>query len=157
FSPTVNSDYYTLASLTLGVSAGSTVQVQRRPFNFAPTYSWAVNGVDDNNTLVGPDKTNTWQITGPDSGTLDDPLTYTGFNNLTGGAGSDTFAFGTNGTVSGVLDGGAGVDFLDYSNHSGTVAVDLKAGQATGVTVPGNLHNVEKVHDITITPPGDQS
>jgi hypothetical protein len=144
----------TLASLTLNVNAGSSVHVTGIPAVLPPG-SVIVNGADVNNTLQGPDQSSTWQISGPDSGTLDDPLIYTGFNNLTGGAGADTFTIGDKGTVSGTLDGGAGIDTLDYSAFTGTVQVNLPAHSATGIA--GQVNNVEKATpDVSLTSPGNQ-
>jgi hypothetical protein len=54
--------------------------------------------------------------------------------NLTGGAGADTFAFADGAGVSGTIDGGAGTNTLDYSAYaSSNVLVNLQASFATGV------------------------
>jgi MBG domain (YGX type)/Bacterial Ig-like domain (group 3)/Putative Ig domain/PKD domain/RTX calcium-binding nonapeptide repeat (4 copies) len=155
---------FTLASLNLSVNAGSSVHAAASPVVFAPAApgsapAWTVNGVDQNNSLAGPDASNTWQITGPDSGVLNGSLVYTGFNNLFGGAQDDTFAFGNQGLVSGLLDGGAGSDALDYSAYTaGPVHVDLPNGQATGVANPGMVQNIESAGSgIIVTKPADQT
>jgi hypothetical protein len=147
-----------LQSLNLNVNAGSSVHVTGTPMAFAPsplplggTTSWTVNGADVNNTLQGPDKSNTWQITGPDSGVLNDPLIYTGFNNLTGGAQDDTFAFMPGGSISGIVDGGPGHDALDYLAYSPPpVHVDLQAGQATAVGK--GIQNIETAILFSLLP-----
>src|SRR5262249_20447356 len=74
---------------------------------------------------------------------------------LTGGGQVDTFAVHDGGSVSGTLDGGDGIDALDYSAFTGTVHVNLPGHSATGVAGPVN--NVEKAGpDISITSPRDQ-
>jgi hypothetical protein len=143
----------TLTSLTLNVDADSSVDVQGSPLPFTATPSWTVNGVDVNNTLQGPDKTNSWQINLPDGGVLNDPLNFKGFNNITGGSQADTFAIQNGGTISGIVDGGAGINALDYSGYTGTVSVNLPAGQATGV---GTVRNVAMAGPL-ITQPANQT
>jgi len=66
--------------------------------------SGAMNAV---NTLVGANTINTWDLTGRNAGTLDGALTFSGFQNLTGGSVDDTFVFLPGGSVSGALNGGA--------------------------------------------------
>jgi hypothetical protein len=145
-----------LASLTLNVNVGSSVHVTGIPSVYPPG-SVTVNGVDQNNALQGPDASNTWQIAGPDSGVLNDPLNYTGFNNLTGGGLDDTFVFQNGGSVSGTLDGGPGIDALDYRAYTPPpVHVDLSANhdQATAVAggTPGAVRNVETAFLFSLSP-----
>jgi Ca2+-binding RTX toxin-like protein len=45
--------------------------------------------------------------------------------NLTGGAAADTFKFQTGGSLAGKIDGGAGINGLDYSAYKGDILVDL--------------------------------
>src|SRR5262249_20676374 len=66
----------------------------------------AVNGGSASTTLKGPDTANTWKITGPDTGTLDNVINFASVPNLLGGSGSDTFAFKTGGGIAGTIDGG---------------------------------------------------
>jgi len=58
-------------------------------------------------TLIGRDSGSTFHITGVNSGDADGLIAFSGFANLTGGAGNDTFAFLPGGSFSGNLDGGA--------------------------------------------------
>ncbi len=130
--------FRTLTSLNLSVNADSSVDVLGVPAILAPaspgfTPSWTVQGVDHEDTLQGPDQPDTWWIVGPDSGVLNYELTYTGFNNLTGGLDNNTFDIANNGLISGVLDGGDGGNTLDYSGYTGDVTVDLPLGTASRV------------------------
>ena len=50
-------------------------------------------GGSASNTLVGPNTTNTWDITGTNAGTLDGTVAFTGVQNLTGGTVLDAFVF----------------------------------------------------------------
>jgi Ca2+-binding RTX toxin-like protein len=65
------------------------------------------------------------------------------FQNITGGAGNDTFAFQTAGRLTGVIDGGGGVNTLTYAAYTGDVIVDLLIHSATGVD--GGVSNVQNV------------
>jgi hypothetical protein len=99
-------------------------------------------------TLVGPDSSSTWNITGSNAGTVNGTCTFSGVANLTGGSGDDSFVFGPGGGVTGMIDGGAGSNTLDYSGSSTGVTVNLQTGTASGtgevkdvVNVTGSLFN----------------
>ena len=76
----------------------------------------AVTGSDAtttaNTVLVGPNGTQTFNVSGPNTGSVAG-VTFTQIGNLTGGTGADTFAFATSGTLSGGIDGGGGTNTLD--------------------------------------------
>jgi hypothetical protein len=84
------------------------------------------------NTLTGPGATALWQITGKNAGAAGG-VTFTGFENLVGTAGADTFQFLAGGNLSGSITGGGGADWLDYSQFPTGVTVNLTSGTATGV------------------------
>jgi hypothetical protein len=67
------------------------------------------NGV--NSELVAADGANTWNIDGANSGTLGS-LAFSGFYNLTGGTGTDTFNVSGNGSVGGQVVAEEGNDVL---------------------------------------------
>ena len=93
------------------------------------------------NTLVGPDVASTWNLTGSNSGTIG-KVSFSGFTNLTGGTAADTFKFASGG-VSGTIDGGGGVNTLDYSGNGGTaVSVNLASSTATKT---GGFANIQKL------------
>jgi hypothetical protein len=95
-----------------------------------PTRLFAGAGSD---TLVGPDTGASWSLTGSDSGQVT-RITYSGIENLVGGAGTDTFWFLPAGQVSGFLDGGGGANRLDYSGDGGQAStVNLATRSATRI------------------------
>ena len=61
---------------------------------------------------------------------------------ITAGAGDDVFAFLGAARLAGTIDGGAGVNTLDYSNYNQVVKVNLAAGTATGTAGIANIQNV---------------
>jgi len=87
-------------------------------------------GGEDNDTIVGPDADTSWIIEGTDAGQVAG-INFSGFENLTGGAGADSFAFTDGSGMSGVIDGGGGVNTLDYSAYQSGVEVDLGEGVAS--------------------------
>ncbi|MGK7926546.1 MAG: CHAT domain-containing protein, partial [Spirulina sp.] len=85
--------------------------------------------------LVGPDRQQTWTLTGERSGILSGYSQNVSFNNvakITGGSGNDTFVFNTNVDFNGFIDGGAGHDTLDYSAYTTPATVDFSLNRATG-------------------------
>jgi hypothetical protein len=86
-------------------------------------------GTNTTDSLIATDRTsNTWALKGSNAGTVDG-ASFTGFANLTGGSGNDTFQFAGGAKVSGVINGGGGSNTLDYSAYTGGVKVNL--GNAT--------------------------
>jgi hypothetical protein len=72
-----------------------------------------VSGGDGSDTLTAPDGDSIWEITGPNSGNLSNQgriWIFDSVENLTSGNGDDTFYFRGQGSVSGIVDGGAGFD-----------------------------------------------
>jgi hypothetical protein len=70
-------------------------------------------------TLIGPNATTSWSVTGSSSGTVGSSP-FSSFANLTGGTGNDTFTIGTTGGVTGLIDGGAGTNTLVGSSQTTT-------------------------------------
>ena len=126
-------------------AAGASVAVKStsKPVNLVGNPGGAVS-------LFASDGDNTWAITGQNAGTLTSsliagPVTFSGVQNLTGGAGSDTFVFADGAGVDGAIDGGGGTNSLDYSAYSSSVIVDLQTGSAAGVgsgIVNNSIQNV---------------
>jgi hypothetical protein len=94
------------------------------------------------NTVLGPDSGATWTITGV-NGFKVLGFTFGGFQNITAGAGPDTFAFLTGGRLDGAIDGGGGVNNLTYAGYTGPVIVDLLIHTATGAG--GGIFNIQNV------------
>jgi hypothetical protein len=110
-------------------------------------YGTALVGGSGTNTLIGPNTTNTWNITGADTGSLDTGLGFTGIANLVGGFGVDTFRFATaTSQVANINGGGAPFlqgDWLDYTAYPAAINVNLANSTATGVT--GKVSNIQDV------------
>ncbi len=101
-----------------------------------------VTGGSGNDTLVGPNLTNSWNITGTNAGNVAG-VAFTAFPNLTGGTGMDIFKFSAGQGVTGAINGGGGGDWLDYASYTTAVSVNLATGNATGVS--GGVTNVQNV------------
>lgn len=111
-------------NIALGVSAYNNIE------------TFIGNNIDS--TLVGPVTSNTWTITGNNDGTVG-AINFTNFNNLTGNVSSDNFQFQDGSMITGVIDGAAGLDSVDFSAESGVVNVALgSAGFLFIETFTGN-------------------
>ena len=74
-------------------------------------------------------------LSGSGMGNYEDLLTFSAFENLSGGAGADTFRVEEGGSVSGELSGGGGNDVLDLSGvGSGLWLVELSGVTGAGAT-----------------------
>src|SRR5205814_2021544 len=83
-------------------------------------------------TLTGPSVDTTWNLTGPNSGTVAG-IAFAGMENLTGGTAVDTFRLQGAGSSGGTINGGGGLDVLDFGQLSSPVTVNLATGSATAV------------------------
>ena len=82
-----------------------------------------------------------WKLDGLNHGTVDGVATFANAENLTSGVGNDTFYFTTPGAgVSGIIDGGLGVDGLNYLGNFPGAFVTLPSGPATAT---GGVANFE--------------
>jgi hypothetical protein len=96
-----------------------------------------IDGSSHVNRLIGPDVSNTWNLTGPNKGSLDG-ISFTGMQNLTGGSQSDVFTFkNSSARVAGMIDGGGSINnSLDYQAYGAALTVNLtsiSSGTATGI------------------------
>jgi len=98
------------------------------------------SGID---TLVGPSGDNIWTLSGQNAGDLNGALDFSAVENLVGGIDDDTFAFSDGASISGIIDGGGGINRLDYSAYTSAVMVDLQAGTATGTGGIVNINGVK--------------
>jgi hypothetical protein len=109
----------------------------------------SVDGQDGVNTLYGPDTTpvgtaeNVWMIDGLNSGNLNGGSVAFGNVNIVGGAAADHFIMYDSLGLAGLLDGGGGVNTLDYSYWTSDVYVNLQTGTASGF--PGGVVNIQNV------------
>jgi hypothetical protein len=120
-------------------TTGVTVNLQANVLNIQTLIGSAGGG----NTLVGPNATTTWNITGSNTGTLTGGFSFSNFQNLTGGSSADTFVFSNGAGVDGTIDGGGGTNTLNYSAYTSTVIVNLQTSTATGVG--GSIANIQNV------------
>lgn len=103
-------------------------------------------GSNSFDTIIGANTTNVWQVYGNNNaGTINGTtgVQFGSFENWVGGAGNDTFKLVSSRYISGSIDGGAGMNTLDYSTFTTGVAVDLSAG--TAATVRMGVANVNVV------------
>lgn len=132
------SDYGHAISLNLATSSGPAVSRYQNITEFvSPVDGTTVT----KSTLRAGNGTNTWVISGENSGTINGAA-FSGFTDLMGGRGADTFNIGTAGSVTGVVDGATGCDVLNYSAFASTVTVNLATGAATGLGTVRNFRMV---------------
>ena len=96
-----------------------------------------------NGTLVGPDAGMVWNLTGSDRGGMQGlALVFSGVRNLVGGLGRDVFLFNSpTASVSGAIDAGGGVNWLDYSPQIKSVTARLDTGVVS--LVGGKVTNID--------------
>lgn len=88
-----------------------------------------VGSASEFDALTGPAATAFWDLNGYNAGTVGGTR-FDGFENLTGGAFADTFRFAAEAGFRGVIDGGGGVNALDYSRRPDRIIVNLSIGTA---------------------------
>jgi RTX calcium-binding nonapeptide repeat (4 copies) len=101
------------------------------PFTIA-NIEGVIGGTSTGDTLIGPNQSNVWTITGNNAGKVGN-VSFSGVENLTGGTLADRFVFSKGVGVSGHIEGGGGNNTLDYSAYTTPVIVDLGAGTATNI------------------------
>jgi hypothetical protein len=87
-----------------------------------------LDGGSGTNTLVGPNLANTWTVSAANQGGIAGVVTsFSRFQSLTGGPGTDAFAFANGATIAGKLDGGPGTaaDTVDLSAYATPRSVTL--------------------------------
>lgn len=92
--------------------------------------------------LRGGNGTNTWVVNGANTCTANG-TSFSGFTDITGGQGADTFLIQPGGSMSGRLDGATGSNVLDYSFYPSAVTVNLATGFATAIT--GGVRNIRMI------------
>lgn len=119
----------------------------------------SITGGAANDTLRGPNLSNSWTVNAADGGTFSQAgnatVTFSSVQKLVGGSGSDTFAF-TGGAISGIagkaIDGGAGSDRIDLSGLGGGATFTLSAinaGSIAGALVLSGFSAVESLFGTT--------
>jgi uncharacterized repeat protein (TIGR01451 family) len=99
------------------------------------------DGGADNDTLVGTNVAQTWNITGAGSGNIPGATSsFVNVESVRGGTAADAFTFGAAGSLALTLDGNLGIDSLDNSaipastvTPTGPGTLDGFMGTATGI------------------------
>jgi uncharacterized repeat protein (TIGR01451 family) len=121
------------------------------------------DGGPGNDTLIGTNVAQTWNITGANSGNIPGATSaFTTTESLTGGAAADNFVFGAAGSINQKLDGGLGTDTLDNTAVPGHIVaptgpgtLDGFMGTATGVgTTFDNINIVAAPADMSVSKTG---
>jgi hypothetical protein len=97
-----------------------------------------IDGNGTATTLIGANTTNTWNITGLDSGSVGG-TNFAQVNHLTGGTGNDTFTFADGTGIDGGIDGGKGTNVLNYAAYTTPVTVNLATLTAMGASTIANF------------------
>ncbi len=91
-------------------------------------------------TVLGGGSVNVWSITGANKGSINGVLHFEGVENLTGGAQEDRFVMTAAASLTGVVNGAAGNDTLDYSGFDQSVTVNRQAKTANNIS---RFENIE--------------
>ncbi len=106
--------------------------------NLAGDYRWDITGNNDGRITLT-------------SGDSFEPMTFTDFGYLRGGAGNDLFQFTDNGAISNEFDGGAGGnDEANFADITHNITIDLDNSNASGIHFSG-------IEAITGNHNGDES
>ncbi len=112
--------------------------------------SITIAGGSGTDTLTGPDLETEFNIYQSNSGTVNG-VAFSGFENLQGGVKADEFKFTDSGSISGTIDGGLGLDTLNYALLTSGVTVNLN-GTASRTGGIADIENViGTVYADTIT------
>jgi Ca2+-binding RTX toxin-like protein len=133
-APKSGTDLLDFSAATSGITftAGKTLSAVSGTNSVGGANLEGIVGGAGSDTLVSK-SANTWALTGPNAGTLNTTLSFSGIENLTGGAGADAFNLGDGSGVAGMLNGGTGANTLSFAGYTTAVTVDLQARTATNV------------------------
>lgn len=92
--------------------------------------------------LIGANVANSWEVNSADAGHVG-AFSFAAVENLTGGDAADLFVLANGQGISGALDGGGGINEIDYTAFTTDVTVDLALGTATGIA--GDIANIQNV------------
>ncbi|MBV8802529.1 MAG: hypothetical protein JO131_06135, partial [Gammaproteobacteria bacterium] len=88
---------------------------------------------EHNSTLVGPSSTNTWTISGVNTGTIDSS-TFNNFGNITAAGSNNTYSFLSGGSVNYIAGSSSGINTLNYSALTSPLNITLTGTADNGVT-----------------------
>jgi Ca2+-binding RTX toxin-like protein len=98
-----------------------------------------VGSASTQDTLIGPNATTTWNLTGTNVGNVAG-VSFSAFETLMGGTGADTFKLAAGASFSGTVNGGSGNDKVDYSTFGSPITFNLQIQSATGI---GSFASIE--------------
>jgi Ca2+-binding RTX toxin-like protein len=135
--------YGTLEGLTIN---GGTWGVPYTVQSTAASTPVTIYGGSGSDTLIGPNLINTWNVTGTNQGAVGN-VTFTSMDSLTGGSSNDVFVFGSGASrITGVVNGGGGVNTLSYPGYPSGVSVHLANSPTVGTaTATGGVLNIQNV------------
>jgi len=99
-------------------------------------------GQGDFDTLLGRAGSPTWTINGGGAGNINGSAKFNTVEQLVGGADNDTFRFVGSGSIKGTIDGGAGINQLNYLKIGGLTVINLSIGTATRTGGVANIRDV---------------
>ena len=121
-----------LSALTTATGVNlSTSRVTGLGGSFASIQSF-LGGSSTGNQVAGPNAASSYNITAANAFNVGG-LNFSGFRNLSGGTGNDSFVFTAGATLSGNLNGGGGTNTLDLSALTTATGVNLSTSRATGL------------------------
>ncbi len=124
------------------------------------------DGGPGNDTLIGTNVAQTWNITGANSGNIPGATSaFTTTESLRGGTAADSFVFAPAGSIARTLDGNLGIDTLDNSaipahtvGPTGPGTLDGFQGTASGVGLTfDNINIVAAAADMAVVKTGPAS
>ncbi len=91
-----------------------------------------IAGSATNDVLIAANTNNAWGISSRNAGTLNENMSFSGFESLTGGTLVDTFVFAAGANLTGTLTGGSGTDTVNLA--SVTIPLQVQLGTTTIIT-----------------------
>jgi hypothetical protein len=104
---------------------------------------YALDGGLGGDKLVGPATTNVWEVRAQNQGALTGAATFARVESLAGNSEEDVFRFFNGTGLGGRVDGGGGLDTLDFSRFNTPVVVNLAGGRANRVA--GGITRIQNV------------
>ncbi|NEQ51853.1 MAG: filamentous hemagglutinin N-terminal domain-containing protein [Leptolyngbya sp. SIO3F4] len=100
-----------------------------------------VAGNNSSDTIKGSGGNDTITLTGANIGQFNN-INFTGIHSIQSAGGDDRFIFNDGASISGLVDGGAGNNTLDYGAYTTNVTIDLETSSAPGT---GGFSNIQQV------------
>src|SRR5262249_36023983 len=122
-SPTAQINFSFLDGMLLDAANGGDAVTVRSMPAVPTTLHGGGHGPNLTNTIVGPDTRNTWLFNGATDavGGLNGSLVFEFFDQVRGGAAQDVFVFADGHSTRARLDGGGGMNWLNYSAYRSAV------------------------------------